>query len=443
MSRNHKSAGVKGSSPVRKSFHQRCAVRVTYARNAVKGQWRAHGRYIARDSATRPLEIGLGAFSNKSEALDMTAILDGWQRSGDERMWKLIVSPEFGERVDLPKLTRELMAQIARDLGSTPEWTAVSHYNTEHPHVHIALRGVDVTGKPLRLERDYIKHGIRALAEDLCTRQLGYRTDRDATESTAREVREQRYTSLDRAISRAMDGSNPSADTFQVLAASVSTDSSRIRQRYMAERLMVLEKMGLAANIGPDRWHVRRDFESVLRAMQRTSDRQKTMAAHGVVLSDARLPLVILDLRTLKSLEGRVLVHGQEEDGREAGGSYFLLEGTDARVHYVPHNPEIEEARNRGGLRVNAFVRLRKLLVDGKPILETEDFGDAEAILKNNRHLNEAARAFSRRGVLPTEEGWGGWLGRYQKALQTIATEAKHRDAESLAVNPRRRAVER
>ena len=84
------------------------------------------------------------------------------------------------------------MAQVARDLGKAPEWTAVSHHNTEHPHVHIALRGVDAIGKPLRLERDYIKHGIRAIAEDLCTRQLGYRTDRDATESIAREVREQR-----------------------------------------------------------------------------------------------------------------------------------------------------------------------------------------------------------------------------------------------------------
>jgi hypothetical protein len=409
----------------------------------VKGQWRAHGRYIARDSATRLEEMGLGAFNDKSEALDMTAILDGWQRSGDERMWKLIVSPEFGERADLQKLTRELMAQIARDLGGAPEWTAVSHHNTEHAHVHIALRGVDATGRPLRLERDYIKHGIRALAEDLCTRQLGYRTDRDATEATAREVREQRYTSLDRAISRAKDGSNISADTFQVLTASVSTAAGKIRQRYMAERLMVLEKMGLAANIGPDRWHVRRDFESVLRAMQRTSDRQKTMVAHGVVLSDARLPLVMLDLRTLKSIEGRVLVHGQEEDGRDAGRSYFLLEGTDARVHYVPHTPEIEGARHRGGIRVNAFVRLRKLLVDGKPILETEDFGDAEAILKNKRHLNEAARAFAKRGVLPTEEGWGGWIGRYQKALRMVATEAKHRDAGSLAANPRRHGVER
>jgi type IV secretory pathway VirD2 relaxase len=156
-----------------------------------------------------------GGFDDKIDALDMTAILDGWQRSGDERMWKLIVSPEFGERVDLQKLTRVLMAQIGRDLGSASEWAGVSHHNTEHPHVHIALRGVDATGRPLRLERDYVKNSVRAIAEDLCTRQLGYRTDRDATESAAREVGGQRFTSLDRDISRAKDGANTSIDTFK------------------------------------------------------------------------------------------------------------------------------------------------------------------------------------------------------------------------------------
>jgi hypothetical protein len=74
---------------------------------------------------------------------------------------------------------------------------------------------------------------------------------------------------------------------------------------------------------------------------------------------------------------------------------------------------------------------------------ETEDFGNAEAILKNKRHLGDAARAFSGRRLLPTEDGWGGWLGRYQKALRMVATEAKHRGAESLAVNPGRHSVER
>src|SRR5215471_12821183 len=30
---------------------QRCAIRVTYARNTTRGQWRAHGRYLVRESA--------------------------------------------------------------------------------------------------------------------------------------------------------------------------------------------------------------------------------------------------------------------------------------------------------------------------------------------------------------------------------------------------------
>src|SRR6267143_5668478 len=33
-------------------FNQRCAVRVTYTPNKVRGQWAAHGRYLARESAT-------------------------------------------------------------------------------------------------------------------------------------------------------------------------------------------------------------------------------------------------------------------------------------------------------------------------------------------------------------------------------------------------------
>src|SRR5438093_6036515 len=34
-----------------KPFMQRCAIRVTYSANRTKGQWAAHGRYIARESA--------------------------------------------------------------------------------------------------------------------------------------------------------------------------------------------------------------------------------------------------------------------------------------------------------------------------------------------------------------------------------------------------------
>ena len=76
-------------------------------------------------------------------------------------------------------------------------------FNTEHPHVHVALRGIRDDESALDLPREYIRHGIRAIAEDLCTRQLGHRNDMDALASERREIQGRRFTSLDRAISRA------------------------------------------------------------------------------------------------------------------------------------------------------------------------------------------------------------------------------------------------
>ena len=74
------------------------------------------------------------------------------------------------------------MSEMETDLGTPLEWIASAHYNTEHPHVHIALRGVGAEGHPVRLSRDYVRGGIREIAENLCTRQLGYRTEFDAAD---------------------------------------------------------------------------------------------------------------------------------------------------------------------------------------------------------------------------------------------------------------------
>jgi hypothetical protein len=164
---------------------------------------------------------------------------------------------------------------------------------------------------------------------------------------------------------------------------------------------------------------VRGDFEDVLRAMQRSTDRQKTLAAHGALMSDERLQLVVLDLRSLTTLEGRILVHGEEES---SGRSYLMLEGTDAQVHYVYYTPEMEAARNRGSLRTNSFIRLRESNTEVRPALEIDDMGDSGAILSNKRYLRETAQRLARRGIVPHEDGWNGWLGRYQKALSDAPT---------------------
>jgi hypothetical protein len=46
---------------------------------------------------------------------------------------------------------------------------------------------------------------------------------------------------------------------------------------------------------------------------------------------------------------------------------------------------------------------------------------DAESILRNKLHLRETAQRLIRRGILPLDDGWNGWLGRYQKALSETA----------------------
>lgn len=155
------------------------------------------------------------------------------------------------------------MSQMEIDLSRELEWSAVVHVNTQHPHVHVALRGRS-DGQPLRLERAYIKSGIRNAAEEVCTTQLGYRTERDAIEAEKREILGQRFTSLDRIINRA----NQSADMpdspaderhFPISVSPVRRDASefaRVREHHLRARLIQLETMGLAHVGEGDVWWV-------------------------------------------------------------------------------------------------------------------------------------------------------------------------------------------
>jgi type IV secretory pathway VirD2 relaxase len=391
----------------------------------MRGQWRAHGRYIARESAaTDPAAAG---FDAEKHGIDIGVRLDSWQSAGDRRLWKMIISPEFGERVDLVRLTRELMSQVESDLEIPLEWVAVAHFNTEHPHVHIALRGVGRDQREIRLPREYVKSGIRGAAEDLCTRQLGHRTELDAAEAERREIREKRFTSLDRIILRTTE-MIPGAPSWDVTIPaggrkSGESDFAWTRRQHLISRLEVLEDMGLARSVAPGAWNLRSDIAGVLRAMQRAGDRQKVLAAYGVLLSDERLPMEALDLRQMNSVEGRVLMHGEDE---QSGRHYLMLEGVDARVHYIEYSREMEDARARGELRTNSFVRLRRILGDTQSTLEIEDLGDSEALLKNRRYFQRQAQQLLKRGILPNEDGWGGWLGQYQAALKQAASELEH-----------------
>ena len=405
-------ARLQPQSPAARLYSQRVSVRVTYTKNKNPGQWRAHGHYIARDSATREGHPSQAGFDGTRTHLNIPSILDTWQRAGDERVFKIIVSPEFGERLDLQDQTRQLVSRMEKDLGTPLEWVAAAHFNTEHPHVHIALRGRDQTGSPLRLSRDYIRSGIRFHAENLATEALGFRTERDAEEVQRRETTQSRFTTLDRIIQRSNDAQSPSFVIVTDITNGRLSERERILQQNLSARLAHLQKMGLARSIAPQQWTVRSDFETILRTLQRSTDRQRMLAAHGALLSDPRLPFEITDIRKLKTVEGRVLLHAEDET---SGRRYVLLEGIDAKVHLIYHTDSIEEARRAGKLAVNNFVRVEKRFAERVPRIEVSDYGDANALLENRRFFKQRAS----RPILGDANTWGGWLGQYYARLRT------------------------
>ena len=66
------------ANPARARF-QRCAVRVSYSGNTIAGQWRAHGRYVARESATIESDQKAAGFDGTGKGIDMAARLTEWQ----------------------------------------------------------------------------------------------------------------------------------------------------------------------------------------------------------------------------------------------------------------------------------------------------------------------------------------------------------------------------
>ncbi len=398
------------------TLHQRVAVRVSYSANKNPGQWKAHGRYVARESATTGGRVAEAGFNASGKNLGIATTLDNWQGAGDARLFKIIVSPEFADRLNLQQHTRELMKRMERDLGTQLEWVAAVHHNTEHPHVHIAVRGMDDKGGPLSIPREYIRSGLRGRAEELATDALGYRSPADAQEAHRRETLQNRYTSLDRILQRSNGGDS---SHFAVIVnpddASLSESAVQL-QKHLGARLMHLQTMGLAQFVAPHEWRVQADFEKVLRTLQQSADRQRMLAAHGALVSDKRLPLQVTTLRQLQVVAGRVLLHTEDE---QTGKRYMLVEATDGKVHLIYHTDVIEEARKQGKVAVDNFVRIEKRFAKRKPVLRVDDLGDATALLHNSSYFLNEAELLLRNGIQDVQPVWGGWLGQYQAKLQT------------------------
>ena len=131
----------------------------------------AHLSYLKRDGLTQDGERA-EMFDAGSDRADGAAFAERCKE--DRHHFRFIVSPEdAGDMTDLKAFTRDLATQMETDLGTRLDWVAVDHWNTDNPHVHLLVRGVDAEGTDLVISRDYISQGLRSRAEELVAIELG------------------------------------------------------------------------------------------------------------------------------------------------------------------------------------------------------------------------------------------------------------------------------
>lgn len=396
LARMEKKPAAKPGRPS-KPYMQRCAAQLRYTKGGSAGKWYSHGAYIARAA-----ENGLG-FSADRDDIPVAQTVAGWRRHGDELFFRLILSPEQGERLDMERHTRETMERVAEDLGTRLDWAAVIHRNTDNPHVHVVLRGVRDDGSQLWIPPEYVKEGIRARAEECATNQLGFRLEADILRAQRREVDQMRWTGLDRQIMKRA--------TQEVNFYSVRVDpAASATEFHLERRLHKLQQIGLARQRGNE-WVIDIDAEKSLRTMQKTHDRLKITAEFGVMASDPRLPFKVVRPSQIDRIEGRVLVHAQDE---WSGNNFMLLESISGEVLRVPQVSEIAKLRQAGRLTPGHYMVLNRVPgVEGKRSTYTvDDQGAAELLTSSEAFL--AANAQRMANSIP--DGWGGWLGQMRRA---------------------------
>ncbi|MGY3621560.1 relaxase/mobilization nuclease domain-containing protein [Bradyrhizobium sp. USDA 10063] len=313
------------------------------------GALRAHIGYLQRDGVTRDGAPGK-LFDAAGDDADGRAFAERCE--GDRHHFRFIVSPDnAGELTSLRSFTRELMDQASSDLRTRLDWVAVDHWNTEHPHIHILVRGRADDGKDLVISRDYIASGFRARAGDLVTRELGPRSELEIRHGLEAEMTAERWTRLDRALAQEAGA----ADGVIDLRPERRAARDPLRDIRIG-RMRMLERVGVAERAGPARWVLAEDAEARLRALGERGDIIKRL--HKAIAKDgaARAPSSwALEGETHgEAVVGRLIARGLDHELR--GTAFAIVDGIDGRVHHLKV-PDIDAA---GDGPIGGIVELRR-----------------------------------------------------------------------------------
>jgi len=330
---------------------RRVVVKARYIKMTEHGAAAAalHLRYIQRDGVERDGSPGV-LYGPEGP---VPAERFEQPRPGEKHQFRFIVSPEDAAELDLTDYVQRLMRKVEKDIGQPLEWAAVNHWNTEHPHAHVVVRGVDRRGREVRFAREYIGRTFRERAQEIATRELGERSPEEIARGRQREVIQERWTSLDQQIERR------ATDGRITRAALEGTPRAASAPLPLLARLRHLEKLRLAEQISPGTWTLSPGWKERLRDLGERNDIQKQM--HAAVRGDPSryrnvrpgeaLGPGLPTGRANESVFGRIRAKALDDEMR--GTFCAIVESADGTAYRVPVDP-----RTAANCRIGDFVTL-------------------------------------------------------------------------------------
>jgi type IV secretory pathway VirD2 relaxase len=269
---------------------------------------------------------------------------------GDRHHFRFIVSPDdAAELSDLRWFARDLMAEAERDLGTKLDWVGVDHWNTEHPHIHIIVRGRADKGQDLVISRDYIREGMRARSQQIVTLELGLRSDTEIRQSFENQIEAERWTRLDRVLMREATANEGILD---LRPARNHHDWRAVK----VGRIRKLERLGLAHPVDDGRWTFVDNAELTLRQLGERNDVirriHRSLAQHGWERPTSGFALSGEAATT--PVVGRLAARGLDDELN--GTTYVVIDGIDGRAHHV----QVADLDAAGDSEPGSIVELRR-----------------------------------------------------------------------------------
>jgi hypothetical protein len=317
------------------SSSRRCVIKARYVPIRTHGlkATKLHLAYLERAGVERDGSPGqlYGADENFNAEAVRTPL------DGEQRQFRFIVSPEDGDALDLKEFARSFMGQVERDLGRRLIWAAVNHHNTDNPHVHIVVRGVDRDGDDLRIDGRYIGREMRWRAQEIVTRELGPRLEFEFSRTRAAEIEAERLTEIDRMIA---DHVRPDRTvTLKELLSAPAPEG-----RNCVARLQTLGQFDLAREDRPGAWRLAEGWRESLAQLGEYHDRMERLIP---LVGPKAIEYQMLDPKTpVPAFEGVVVGKGLDD---ELTGQMFAAVQTSAGVgYYVRLRPEVAESLRQG-----------------------------------------------------------------------------------------------